>query len=371
MAAAPRPDAGSATAKFWRLGGSYFAGRRQVRAKLLVLTLAVLGILQIGVQLLVNVWSGAVFDAIEQRDVDGVLRQVAALVVLATAFLAFAGFHMHAKMRLQVGWRTWITEALIADWLAGDRPARLAAMGPEYDNPDQRIAEDVRLATESAVDFADGIFSAVLTLLCFVGVLWSLSGSLDVEIGGWVSVSIPGYLVLAAIAYAAAGTFLTHRFGRPLVHLNQERLGREADFRIGLAKSREDGTAEGSQSMRRREIGESYSALAGLWTLLIRRTRRLTYVTAGYGVVGAGFPVLIAAPHYFSHAITLGGLMQATAAFITVQTTLSWFVNNYSRFADWSASVERISGFRDALDAMDDVAKPERAPAASDRRAFE
>jgi vitamin B12/bleomycin/antimicrobial peptide transport system ATP-binding/permease protein len=360
-----RIDAGSATANFWRIGSGFFSGRKARAARLLVGALAVLGILQVCVQLLVNFWSGAVFDVIEKRDIDGVLAQVVALAALAIAYFVFSGYHMHVKMRLQVNWRVWITDRLIADWLVGDRPARLAAMGAGYDNPDQRIAEDVRLATESAVDFADGIFSAVLTLGCFVGVLWSLSGWLRVEIGPWATLSIPGYLVFGAIAYAAAGTWLTHVFGRPLVQLNQVRLGREADYRIALTRARDDVVTDDSLASQRREITARFRNLAALWDILIRRTRRLTYVTEGYAVIGAGFPVLLAAPHYFSHAITLGGLMQSTAAFVTVQMTLSWFVNNYARFADWSASVERISAFRRALDGLADETTGEKAKTAS------
>ncbi len=347
-----RLDAGSATANFWRIGGAFLTGRKARAARLLVLALAVLGILQVGVQLLVNFWSGAVFDVIERRDVDGMIVQIAALAGLAVAYFVFSGYHMHTKMRLQVDWRVWITDRLIADWLVAGRPGRLVAMGPGYDNPDQRIAEDVRLATESAVDFADGIFSALLTLACFVGVLWSLSGWLRVEIGPWIAVSIPGYLVFGAAVYAAAGTWLTHIFGKPLVRLNQIRLGREADFRIGLSHAREDGASEDSYAIQQRDISSRFRNLAALWDILIRRTRRLTYVTEGYAVIGAGVPVLLAAPHYFSHTITLGGLMQSTAAFVTVQMTLSWFVNNYARFADWSASVERIFALRRALDVM-------------------
>lgn len=347
-----RLDAGSATANFWRIGGGFFAGRKARPARLLVAALAVLGVLLVGVNLLVNFWSGAVFDVIERRDVDGIIGQIGCLAALAVAYLLFSGYHMHAKMRLQVEWRVWITDRLIADWLVADRPGRLVAMGSGYDNPDQRIAEDVRLATESAVDFADGIFTAVLTLACFVGVLWSLSGWLRVELGPSIAFSIPGYLVFGAAVYAAAGTWVTHIFGRPLVRLNQVRLGREADFRIGLTHAREDGASLESHASQQCDITARFRRLTGLWGILIRRTRRLTYVTEGYAVIGAGVPVLLAAPHYFAHSITLGGLMQSTAAFVTVQMTLSWFVNNYARFADWSASVERINALRRALDVM-------------------
>jgi vitamin B12/bleomycin/antimicrobial peptide transport system ATP-binding/permease protein len=355
----------TAVAAFWRIGGGFFAGRGGWRIKLLVAALALLGVAQVGVQLSLNVWSGMVFDAIEQRDTAAVLRQVGLFIGLASAFLLLSGYTLFAKMRLQVDWRAWITNRLVTDWLAHGRNAELAASGDAPDNPEQRIAEDVRLAAEGAVDFADGIFHALLLLACFVTLLWTLSGRLEFEVAG-VGVSIPGYLVWAAIGYAGAGTFLTYMLGRPLIRLNQEKLSNEADFRISLfhvhANSAGEGATEPSDE-ERRDLGERFARVIVTWRLLMLQTRRLSYMTSGYAIIATGFPVLITSPDYFAHSITLGGLMQATAAFITVQDTLSWFVNNYARFADWSASVRRIATFRAALDALIEKNAPAAAPA--------
>ena len=317
---------------------------------MLAAALALLGVAQVGVQLSLNVWSGMVFDAIEQRDTSAVLRQVGLFVGLASAFLLLSGYTLFAKMRLQVEWRAWITNRLVTDWLAHGRNAELAVRGDAPDNPEQRIAEDVRLAAEGAVDFADGIFHALLLLGCFVTLLWTLSGSLDFDIAG-VVVSVPGYLVWAAVGYAGAGTCLAYILGRPLIRLNQEKLSNEADFRISLFQVHASGAGEPSAEARR-DLGERFVRVILTWRLLMLQTRRLSYMTSGYAIVATGFPVLITSPDYFARAITLGGLMQATAAFITVQDTLSWFVNNYARFADWSASVRRIAAFRTALDAL-------------------
>jgi putative ATP-binding cassette transporter len=136
----------------------FFRDRPRRLALVLVLVLRVLGVAQIGVQLLLNVWSGAVFDAIEQRDTTELMRQVAVFAGLAVAFLALSAYHLYGKMRFQVEWRIWITDHLVADWLAHGRHRELSRMGQSHDNPDQRIAEDVRPRDEAAVDFADGSF---------------------------------------------------------------------------------------------------------------------------------------------------------------------------------------------------------------------
>ena len=348
---AAREGVGSAVARFAALGGGFFRERRRLSRRL-VLALAGLGLAQIAVQLLLNMWSGAIFDAIEQRDVAAMLRQVAVFAGLAASFLGLFAWHIYAKMRMQVAWREWVTERLLEDWLAPGRARELAIADRALDNPDQRIAEDVRLASEGAVDLADGLFHAVLSLGCFVGLLWTLSHTLTFAVWPGVTVELPGYLVWAAFGYAAIGTLFTWLLGRALVPLNQARLSNEADFRFGLASAREEigASRERTAAQRRREVLRRFGRVIATWRLLMLRTRRLSFLTAGYAVIATGFPVLIAAPQYFAQLITLGGLMQATAAFVTVQQTLSWFVDNFQRFADWSASVHRIHALRAALD---------------------
>ncbi len=349
------PHFGSPVHRYWQIGGAVFSGQRRWRMRGLALLLAILAVAQVAVQLLLNVWSGAVFNAIEQRDTVGVLHQVGVFAALATAFLALSGYSMFTKMRIQVEWRAWITNRLVSDWLAQGRNAELAQMGLTHSNPDQRISEDVRIAAEGAVDFAEGIFRATLQLVSFVGVLWTLSGALEISLPPYVEFSVPGYLVWAAFAYAAVGTALTYLLGRPLVALNQEKLSNEANFRLDLQKISEtgaDAALPDCTDADRRELGDSFARVIVTWRQLMLRTRSLSFMTSGYAILATGFPVLIAAPDYFAYVITLGGLMQATAAFITVQDTLSWFVNNYARFADWSASVRRISTLRTALDEL-------------------
>ena len=362
---------GSPVWLLWQIGGAFFSGDYRWRARGLTLLLVALAIAQIAVQLMLNIWSGAVFNAIEQRDTAGVLRQVAVFAGLATAFLALAGYHLFTKMRIQVEWRAWITNRLVSDWLAQGRNAELAQMGSAHSNPDQRISEDVRIAAEGAVDFAEGIFHAVLQLAGFVGVLWLLSGSLTIAYPPYFDISIPGYLVWAAFAYAGVGTLLTFLLGKPLVQLNQDKLSNEAGFRLGLLKISEtgnDAALPDCTDADRRDLGDSFARVIVTWRQLMLRTRRLSFMTSGYSILATGLPVLIAAPDYFAQVISLGGLMQATAAFITVQETLSWFVNNYARFADWSASVRRISTFRVAIDELivRDEPPPDTAVAAED-----
>src|SRR5262249_11510103 len=193
-----------------------------------------------------------------------------------------------------------------------------------------RIAEDLRLLTSGTLGLAVGFLNAAVTLASFIGILWKLSGPLAIGLGGRV-LTIPAYLVWAAILYALAGSAITHWIGRPLVQLNARRQRTEADFRFGLARLR-GSAAEGAlfrgESMERRSLHQRFGAILDNWWRLLRAQKRLTWFTAGYGQAASVFPILVAAPRYFSGGIQLGTLMQIASAFERVQDALSWLVDS-------------------------------------------
>ena len=168
----------------------------------------------------------------------------------------------------------------------------------------------------------------MVTMIAFVGILWALSGTLTVPLG-WFSLTLPGYLVWAAILYAVGGTWLTDRIGRPLVRLNFDKQRCEADFRFGLVRFREN--TEGialyrGEADELRSFRERFEAVVANWWNIMRRQKRLTYFTAGYGQGAWIFPSVMAAPRYFRGEIALGGLMQTVGAFNQLQDSLSFFV---------------------------------------------
>lgn len=344
-------DRRSAVARFWGIAKGYFKSTERRTAWALAIGLAVLVVMQIVIQVLLNLWNGQLFNAIDQRDTNQLWRLIAVFCVLAGGSLAVAALQIYTKMRLQLDWRTWITQRLLGEWLYRGRHYQLRFTEGDHDNPDQRIAENVRLVTEAAVDFASGLLTSTLLMASFATILWGLSGTLDLAIGG-TTLHIPGYLLWAAVIYAVAGTSLTYYLGNPLVAANETKLSREADFRYNLVRVTEN--SEGIALSRgdddeRRALLDTLREVAGAWSLLRRHTTNLTYMTAGYAVVATMFPILVAAPAYFSGQITLGNLMQGAAAFLQVQVALSWFVDNFPRYADWKASVDRVHNFIGAL----------------------
>ena len=195
------------------------------------------------------------------------------------------------------------------------------------------------------------LLSTVVTLVSFVGILWSLSGPITFVLAGTLF-EVPGYLVWIALIYATIGTWLTHRIGRPLVKLHYDQQRFEADLRYSLVRFREN--AEGialyhGEADEKRNFVDRFRGVMENWWEIMRWRRRLGSFTYSYGQAAVVFPYLVVAPRFFSGAIQLGDLMQAVSAFTQVQSSLSWFVDVYTRLAEWKATVDRLIGFHNAI----------------------
>jgi putative ATP-binding cassette transporter len=222
----------------------------------------------------------------------------------------------------------------------------------ETDNPDQRIAEDIQLLISHTLALLIGGLRAVVTLATFVAILWGLSGTLTVPVGG-LSLVLPGYMVWVSLLYALGGTWLTDWIGRPLVRLNFDRQRYEADFRFSLVRFREN--TEGVALYRGeadefRGFRELFEAVVRNWWGIMRRQKRLTSFTSGYSQGAWIVLSVVAAPRYFRGELGLGGLMQTVGAFNQVQDALSFFVVSYREIAAWCAVVERLAGFERTLE---------------------
>jgi putative ATP-binding cassette transporter len=318
----------------------------------LLLLVVALSLGMVHINVLFNQWNNSFYTALQDRNQSAFLGQLVRVTWLIGLFIFFAVYQLYLSQMLEIRWRRWLTDRYLSAWLADGAYYRMQLMARETDNPDQRIAEDVHLLISHTLTLFIGGLRALVTLVAFVAILWVLSGTLTVPLG-WFSIILPGYMVWAAILYAIGGTWLTHRIGRPLVGLNVDKQRCEADFRFGLVRFRENtegvalyrGEADELHGFR-----ERFEAVATNWWDIMRRQKRLTYFTSGYGQAAWIFPSAIAAPRYFRGELALGGLMQTLGAFGQVQDSLSFFVQSYKQIAEWCSVVERLSGFERTLE---------------------
>ncbi len=315
---------------------------------------------QVGISIWGNYWNRALWDALEQRAVHEVLVQVAVFALILTVSMSVTAAHLMVKRWLQLDWRAWLTEQLMGKWLEDGRQFRLAiSSGGAHDNPDQRISEDIRIATESAIALAHSFIFSLMILGLFINILWSVSGAIAVP---GTAVKIPGYMVPLAFLYAGLGTILGWLVGRPLVRATNAMQSAEATFRFGLSRVREKAEAIAlvqGEALERAGSSSRFSRIVRQWNLQSLAYMGLSAFGTGYGGLLPVFPILIAAPQYIHGVMTLGAMMQAAQAFGQLTGSLSWPVDNIGAIANCRASAERVLSLYEDLQQIDaDTRKP-------------
>jgi vitamin B12/bleomycin/antimicrobial peptide transport system ATP-binding/permease protein len=324
-------------------------GRRSL-ALLVAATLFAVGATA-AAQVSLNAWNGPFYEAIAQRNFSAFLYELLVFAAIAGGLLVLNVAQAWLREMIKLNSREWLTRDLVGEWLKPGRHTRLAGEGEIGVNPDQRIHEDARRLTELSADLGIGLLQALVLLLCFLGVLWTVAGELHISIFG-VSLPIPGYMVWCALLYAASGSWLTWRIGRPLVGLNSLRSQREAELRFALirANQRVDAAARFRDEEReKRRLGLALGRVRGVARRIVYATAKLTWMTAGYGWISIVAPIVIASPAYFSGRCSFGGLMVVVGAFSQVNQSLRWFVDNFALLAEWRAALFRVIRFREAL----------------------
>ena len=331
-----------------RLARGWFRSEERALAWGLTAATVLLTLAQIGTALQVNGWHRGFFDALDRHDSAAMASLAWLFPVLAGLTVALAVAQLWARQMLSLSWRRWLVHHLQDAWLQGARAWHLGLLPDGADNPDQRISENTRWATVIAVDLVTGLLHAVLTLFCFTGLLWSLSGTVAVA-----GLALPGSMVGLAVLYALAGGGLTWFIGRHLVGLNIARNQVEADHRFALLRLRENAEAVAlgaGGADEARGLRASFGPVVTVMHGLLKRERQLMWLGSGYGMVAAVLPLLLASPRYFAGALTLGALVQLAQAFTEVTTALSWFQHNWPRLADWRSHVERVVALEDSLE---------------------
>ncbi|KAA2212331.1 ABC transporter ATP-binding protein/permease [Pseudoroseomonas oryzae] len=342
----------------WALIRPYWNSEERWKARGLLAVVVVLNLALVGMGVLLTYWQRAFYNALEAKDFaaftglilwghGGPEGFMPGFTLVAALYIVVGVYALYLQQALQIRWRRWLTERFLSGWLESRVYYRMSLTDLGTDNPDQRIADDSRLFVDDTLGLGLGLMNAVVTLASFIVVLWGLSGPMEV-----FGISVPGYMVWVALIYSLLGTWLAHRIGRRLIGLNFLRQRVEADFRYALVRFREnmEGVAlHGGEAQEKRGLLDRFGAVIQNWWDIMRATKQLTFFTSGYGQLAVIFPIVVAAPAFFTGRIQLGGLIQTSTAFGEVQGSLSWVVTNYSRLTEWGASVERLTGFQRAL----------------------
>jgi putative ATP-binding cassette transporter len=335
----------------WQLARPYWTSEEKWVACGLLAVVVALDLGTVFVSVEINQWQAAFYNSLEKKDQVEFMHLIVKFSVLAGAYIVMAVYQLYLTQMLQIKWRRWLTESYLNQWLGARTYYRMQLMDKATDNPDQRISEDLAGFVSTTLSLTLGLLNATVTLASFLFILWGLSGAFSLQLAGHMLV-FPGYLVWVALVYALVGTWCAHLIGRPLVGLNFQRQRVEADFRFSLVRFREN--SEGvalyhGESDEHASFMTRFRAVVGNWWEIMRRQKKLTWFQSFYGQLAVIFPYVVVAPRYFSGAIPLGGLMQTASAFGQVQGALSWFIDAYTRLAEWKATVDRLIGFQDSM----------------------
>jgi vitamin B12/bleomycin/antimicrobial peptide transport system ATP-binding/permease protein len=339
-----------------RLALPYFRSEDRWPGRLLLAAVIAMELSVVAITVILNQWYNRFYNTLQNYDWDGFVSAILFFCVLAAVYTVIVVYQNYLNLWLQIRWRRWMTQTYLRQWLNTANHYRMQLIGDAADNPDQRIAEDLKMFVQQTLSIGIGILNSVVTLCSFIFILWNLSEEAPLHLWG---ITIPGYLVWAALIYATFGTVLTHRIGWPLIPLNFQQQRYEADFRFNLVRTRENSeqvaALHGEAAERERHL-DRFGQVVGNWIGIMKRQKRLQFFTQSYGQASVIFPYLMVSPVYFSRAMQLGGMMQTASAFNSVQNALSYFVTAYLSIAEYRAVVTRLSGFEDAINAGRDLA---------------
>ncbi|MDR3570102.1 MAG: ABC transporter ATP-binding protein/permease [Syntrophobacteraceae bacterium] len=344
-------------ASFRKLAVPYWKSEDKWKALALLFAIVSMNLGMVYVLVEINLWIKKFYDVLQTFDRARFIPEILRFCLLACAYVVQAVYSLYLSQMLQIRWRNWLTNKYLQEWLYHKSYYLMNFEGAPIDNPDQRISEDIHKYTEQTIHLGTNLLSSAMSLIFFLAILWVLSGSLVVPIGVNTTFKVPGYMVWAALIYSIFGTWLTIRVGNPLVRLNFSQQRFEADFRFSLVRVRENSEAialYGGEERELRHLQDRFKRLLdNFWKIMIRQ-KRLSWVDNSYRQAAIIFPLLMAAPRYFSGGMQLGGLMQTVDAFAAVQGSLSFLVSSYTTIAKWHAVINRLLDLSETIDRLED-----------------
>ncbi len=342
----------STIATVWRLSVPYFRSEDRWPGRILLAAVIAMELALVAVNVVLNLWYNRFYNALQDRNWNSFISLILFFCALAAVYIVLAVYKTYLTQWLQIRWRRWMTQRYLQQWLNAANHYRMQLLGDAADNPDQRIAEDVKSFIDNALQITTGILSSVVSFCSFVVILWGLSEKSPLHLFNG-HFAIPGYLVWAALIYAALGTLLTHLIGWRLIPLNFQQQRYEADFRFNLVRTRENSeqiAALGGDAAERDSHLRRFQPVIVNWLAIMQRTKLVNFFAAGYSQISVIFPFLVVSPAYFAGAMQLGDLMQTASAFDSVQKALSYFISNYQSIAEWRAVIDRLRGFEQSIE---------------------
>ncbi|GLW36271.1 membrane protein [Pectobacterium carotovorum subsp. carotovorum] len=335
--------------RFYALVAPFWLTTQATLLWLLLLLIMSLTLSVVWISVQYNNWSRDFYDALADY------FQHASIYDMAVRYLAYTLLFVLAiicgnwlKKQLIIRWRDTMTHQYEQDWLRHHAHYQLSS---GLDNPDQRIAEDIRLLIEQSLELLLSLLKNIARFFSFIAILWQLSGVHTFMLSGY-PITVHGYLVWIALVYAALASVVTHRLGHRLHKLNIERQRTEADYRATLLRVRDNSEQiafyQGSDAEQQR-MRQHFLPIVQNWQRLMTREFRLESFTTSYFRFSLIIPVFATLPLFLARQVSLGAIMQARSAFGYVLDAFGWFIDAYRQLVQWSSTIERLWEFQHRL----------------------
>ena len=329
--------------RFWAIANAYWRGDEKWQARGLLLLIVLLLLAYTGLSVVLNNQRGVLISALSAKDESRFWQTVIIFIGVLVVYAPLLAGYTYLRDRLGLEWRRWFTENFVDRYFSDRAFYRINQFSPDIDNPDQRIAEDVKSFTQESLTLGLVLTDSVLEVIAFSGVLWGISRE----------------LVVFLIAYAVMGTLVAIGiFGKPLVRLNFEQLKREANFRFSLVRIRENAEAiafyqgEVQESV---QVKDRFLAAFENFKRLLFWELSLNGLTNAYEFIPYVLPAIVVAPAVFGGDVEVGKVSEAQGAFIRVFFSLNVIVARFQSLTAFGAGINRLYDFADSLGHLEDV----------------
>ncbi len=313
--------------------------------------LVFVSLLSVYIAVLFTNWQRDFFNAIEKKDLHRFLHETLLYGPLVGVILFNFCSRAYLTAWLSFRWRRWSTERLQKKWLSHKNFYKVALTSKEIDNPDQRIAQDVKEVCHSTMNIFFSLFHDGINFLTFAIILWELSKDFKFHFSSY-TIKAPGILLWASIAYSLFGTITTFKIGIPLINLDRIQEKKEADFRYRLMRvferREEIATLHGEQT-EHHSLRESFRELTKNYYDILKRQIYVNLFENFYTNVSLFVPLLLVGPLYFQSLITMGVLMQIQGIFSQVNFSLSSLSRQFSLISNATASFQRLITFEASM----------------------
>ncbi len=334
-----RQTLGTTWRQFRLISKAFFASERRHKARGFLIALLLLALAVGGVQILMSYAGRDFMTAIIKKNPAGYWSALGWYLGTFALAIPIGVYYRWVEERLALLWREWMAQHLVKRYFNNRAYFRLRG-SESVDNPDQRISEDVRNFTTNSLSFLLILLNSLVTLIAFIGVLWLISGT----------------LVVMLVTYAVAGTAISIAIGRKLVRLHYHQYEKEANFRYGLVRVRDNAESIAFYRGEKREHLDLFNRLAAAvanMRLIIIRNRRLGFFTNSYNYLALVLPILVVAPMFMRGQVEFGVVTQAAGAFAQVLAAFSLIITQFGGLSAYLASVQRLGSLWDQLDEHD------------------